>query len=71
MQGLKPMLEGNDSARTFNLNIDSAVEVGDKASFSFTMFMKNKHPDYYPWHMMVVTKEKMTEIKMNGEVLAK
>ncbi|RLC44981.1 MAG: hypothetical protein DRH57_08735 [Candidatus Cloacimonadota bacterium] len=82
----KPMLEGDDSARTFNLNIDNAVEIsvngiiqydmsgikiGDQTSFSFNMFMKNKHPNYYPWHMLVVTKDKLTEIKMNGEVLAK
>jgi hypothetical protein len=73
----KPMYYGDDSARTFNLVVDSAVEVsvnglirndlaeakvGDKALFTFSMTqLKNTHPTYYPWHLMVVTKDKMTE----------
>ena len=73
----KPMYYGDDNARTFNLLIDSGVEVsvngfmkddmsevkiGDKAVFSFNMAdIKNTHPNYHPWHLMVVTKGKMTE----------
>ena len=74
----KPMLEGDESARTFNLIIDSAVElsvngliqfdmsgmkVGDKAVLSFNMQdIRNVHPEYRPWHLMVVTKDKLTSI---------
>ena len=75
----KEMLEGDDSTRTFNLNIDSATEIsvngiikynmneaniGDKLVFTFSMMnTENKHPNYYPWHMLVVTKDKISKIK--------
>jgi hypothetical protein len=75
----KRMLDGDYAARTFELTIDSGVEmsvngmiqydmsgikVDDKVSFSFSMIMNNKHPKYYPWHVMVVTKDKLTSIPM-------
>ena len=79
----KPMLEGDESARTFNLTIDSAVEisvngiiqydmsgmkVGDKVAFSFNMDdIENTHPTYRPWHLMVVTKDKLTSIPVFGK----
>jgi hypothetical protein len=79
----KPMLEGGDDARTFRLVIDSAVEVsvngviqydlagiqvGDQAVFSFNMDgIKNTHPVYRPWHLMAVTKTKLTGISMDAE----
>ena len=78
----KRMLDGGESARTFNLIIDSAVElsvngliqfdmsgmkVGDKGSFSFNMSgIRNEHPNYHPWHLMVVTKGKLTGLSLEG-----
>jgi len=71
----EPMLSDDNNARTFNLLIDDGVEVsvngiiennlskikvGDKAVFSFNMSsIKNTHPAYRPWHLMVVTNDKI------------
>ena len=71
----KAMLFGDDRARVFNLLIDDGVEisvngsleydlsgvkVGDRAVFSFNMAdIKNAHPSYRPWHLMVVTKDRI------------
>jgi hypothetical protein len=78
----KPMLDGGDDARMFNLVMDSAVEmsvngviqydlsgikVGDKTVFSFNMDgIKNTHPVYRPWHLMVVTKDKLIGIPIEA-----
>jgi len=71
-------VEGDESARTFNLILDDAVEtsvngmirhdlnevkVGDKAVFTFDMTPSaNTHPVYHLWHLMVVTKDKLTKM---------
>ncbi len=64
------MYYGDDTARTFELNLDDATEistdgtlsdfskakVGDKLLFSITHVRhKYKHPNYRPNHVMLIT----------------